>query len=71
LIQLGDQFIQLGRVLPGFFGVVAHGLGLGAVLDPHRLHLIRSGRARDRFGVQVPAFGALRRPQYLGPLCTG
>ena len=41
LIKLGDQLIQLGGVFSSAGGLVAVGLGLGAVLDPHRLHLIR------------------------------
>jgi hypothetical protein len=68
LIQLGDQLIQLASIHPGRLGVVAHGLGLSAVLDPRRLHVIGRRRVGDGLGVQVPAFGALRRPQYLGPL---
>ena len=67
LVQFGDQLVQLGRVLPGRLGVVAHGLGLGAVFDPHRLHLIGRRRVGDGFGVQVPAFGALRCAEHLGP----
>jgi hypothetical protein len=47
--------------LPGSLGLIAHRLGLGAVLDPHRLYLIRWWRVGDRFGFQMPAFGAPRR----------
>ena len=66
LVQFGDQLVQLGRVVPRCLGLVAPGLSLGAVLDPHRLHLIRRGRDRDRLGVEVPAFGTLSGPQHLG-----
>jgi hypothetical protein len=71
LVQFGDQLIQLGRVLPSLRGVVSHGLGLGAVFDPHRLRLIGRWRVGDGFGFQVPAFGALSGAEHLGPLGAG
>ena len=66
-VQVGNQLIQVGRVLPGLDGVVTVGLGLGAVLHPHCLHFVRGRWAGDGFGVQVPALPALSGPQILGP----
>jgi hypothetical protein len=65
-VQIGDQLIQLAGVLPRLGGAVAVGLGLGAVLYPHRLHLIRRWRIGDGFSVQVPAFPTLGGPEVLG-----
>jgi hypothetical protein len=63
LVQLGGQFVQFARVLPGRFRLVAVLLRLGPVLDPHELHVVRVIRNDDRFGLQVPALAALRRPE--------
>ena len=51
---------------PSSVGLVAHGLGLGPLFDPPLLVLGRRVRLDDRFGLQVPAFPALRGPQRLG-----
>src|SRR5262249_10080717 len=66
VVEGGDQLIQLAGVLFAVGGVIPVSLGLGAVLDPHRLHLIRWRRGWNRFGVQVPAFPALGGPELLG-----
>ena len=66
-VQVVDQFIQLGGVLPGVGRAVPVGLGLGAVLDPHGLFVVGRGCGRDGLGVQVPPFPALAGAQVLGP----
>jgi hypothetical protein len=71
LVQFGDQLIQLAGVFPGRLGVIPPRLGLGAVFDSHRLHLIWGRRFGDRFGVQVPAFGALGSAEHLDTFGAG
>jgi hypothetical protein len=71
LVQISAQLVQVARVIPGRFRLVAPLLGLGAVLDPHELHVIRVVRGNDRLGVKVPTLTALRSPQVLGPLGAG
>ena len=63
LVEFGGQLVQVTGVLPFVGGLVAHGLGLGAFLDPPLLVVGGFVRVDDRLVVQVPAFPALRRPQ--------
>ena len=65
------QRVQVGDVLLVRVGLVAHGLGLGALLDPPLLVLGGRVGVDDRLGLQVPAFPALRGPEGLGPLGAG
>ena len=67
LVEFGGQLVQVAGVLPVVVGLVAHGLGLGALFDPPLLVFGRLVRLDDRFGLEVPAFPALRGPQRLGP----
>src|SRR5205823_1233779 len=64
LIQLAVQRVQLA-------GVLACRLGLGALLDPHALHVVRLVGLGDGFVVEMPALAALDRAQRLGPFGTG
>jgi hypothetical protein len=67
-IQLGEQLIQLGRVLAPERGGIADQLGISALFDPPQLLVIGRVGLEDRFGLEVPAFPALRHPQVLGPV---
>ena len=69
-IELADQFVIAGGVLPGGRGGVAAQLSLGAHGQPELLQLIGRGRAQVRLVLQVPALPALHRPQRLRPLRT-
>ena len=71
LVQVGIQLIQLSRVLPGRLSVVACGLMLGALLDPHPLHLVGLVSLDAGLVVEVPPLPALGRAQGLGPLSAG
>src|SRR5215831_19235531 len=67
-IELVDQRVMIGRVLPGGTGLVAAQLSLGAHGQPELLQLIGRGWGQVRLVLEVPAFPALRRPQRLGPV---
>ena len=66
LVQLGDELVKVGRVLPGLGGLVAELLRFGALLDPPLL--VVGGRVRGDAGfvLEVPAFPALRCAQRPG-----
>jgi hypothetical protein len=49
-------------------GLVAHGLGLGTLLDPPLLIFGGPVGVDDRFRLEVPTLPALRRPERHGPL---
>jgi hypothetical protein len=67
LIKLGDELIEIGRVLPGGGGLVAEPLRLGA--SRSRTSGRRwPGRVRCGFVLEVPAFPALRGPQGTDPV---
>ena len=66
LVEFGGQLVQVAGVLPAVGGLVAHGLRLGAFLDPPLLVVGGFVRVDDRLVVQVPAFPALRGPQIPG-----
>ena len=51
---------------PVVIGLVAHRLRFGPLFDPPPLVFSRLVRLDDGFGLEVPAFPALRRPERLG-----
>ena len=67
VVQFGDELVQVGRVLPVAGGLVPEPLCFGALLDPPALVIAGGVRLDDRFGLEVPAFLALCRPQRPGP----
>ena len=71
LVDLLGKFVQVAGVLPVVGGLVAHGLRLGAFLDPPPLVLGGFVRVDDRLVVQVPALPALSRPQGPGAFRAG
>jgi len=61
-VELADQLVVIGGVLPGGLSGVPAQLGLGAQDEPELLHLVGGGRGQVRFVLEVPAFPALRCP---------
>jgi hypothetical protein len=68
VVELGDELVKVGGVLPGRGGLVAVPLGLGAQGDPPLLVLAGRAGGEAGFVLEVPAFPALGGAQGLGPL---
>jgi len=58
---------QVGDILPVRVGLVAHNLGLGALLDPPLLVLGGRSRVDDRFGFPADSFLAEAAGRRRGP----
>jgi hypothetical protein len=70
-VEFGGQFVQIGRVVVGFGGVVAHVLGFGAEHGPPFLGVVGFVGADGGFVREVPAFAALGCAQVLVPVRAG
>jgi hypothetical protein len=62
------EVVEPGGVIMGRFGLIAVGLQVGQCFDQPLLVAVGRMRICGWLVLEVPAFPALRRPQYLGPL---